>query len=129
MSILQIVIFGIVTVILLVTVREQRPVYGVLIALAAGIIIFIAALGQIHSVLEVFTTLLLKANLDDIYLTTILKIIGVSYLSEFGAGIARDAGSETIANKLEFAGKVLMMTLSVPIIKGFMDLIFKILMI
>jgi stage III sporulation protein AD len=57
-----------------------------------------------------------KTGIPSIYLRTILKIIGIAYIAEFGAQIVRDAGQEGIASKIEFAGKVLILVMAVPII-------------
>lgn len=57
-----------------------------------------------------------KSNVNMIFLKTILKIIGIAYIAEFGAQIIRDAGLETIASKVELAGKILIMVMAIPII-------------
>jgi stage III sporulation protein AD len=51
-----------------------------------------------------------------VYLNTILKIIGIAYVTEFGAQVCRDAGEGAVAGKIEFAGKIMIMVMAVPII-------------
>jgi len=55
--------------------------------------------------------------LNLVFLETILKIIGIAYIAEFGAQMTRDAGQGAIASKIELAGKVLILVMAVPIIQ------------
>ena len=61
------------------------------------------------------------------YLQTILKIIGIAYIAEFGSQVCRDAGEGAVANKIEFAAKVLIMVMAVPIIALVLDTIVRLL--
>jgi stage III sporulation protein AD len=55
----------------------------------------------------------------------VLKIIGIAYIAEFGAQIVRDAGQESIASKIELAGKVLILVLAIPIISIIIETVMK----
>ncbi len=61
------------------------------------------------------------------FLETILKIIGIAYIAEFGAQVTRDAGQDSIASKIELAGKVLIMVMAIPIITVMIETIIQIL--
>ncbi|MNJ03061.1 Stage III sporulation protein AC/AD protein family protein [compost metagenome] len=63
--------------------------------------------------------------MESIYLKTVLKIIGIAYIAEFGAQIVRDAGQESIASKIELAGKVLILVLAIPIISIIIETVMK----
>ena len=58
----------------------------------------------------------LNANVNLIYVETILKIIGIAYIAEFGAQITKDAGQGAIASKIEMGGKILILTMAIPIL-------------
>ncbi|MDF2501614.1 MAG: stage sporulation protein, partial [Anaerosporomusa subterranea] len=64
-----------------------------------------------------------KANISQMYLNTILKIIGIAYITEFGSQVCRDAGEGAVAGKIEFAGKILIMVMAIPIIALVLDTI------
>ncbi|HBI03894.1 MAG TPA: stage III sporulation protein AD, partial [Paenibacillaceae bacterium] len=68
-----------------------------------------------------------QANLNMIYLDTILKIIGIAYIAEFGAQVTRDAGQGAIASKIELAGKVLIMVMAIPILSLIVETIVRLL--
>ena len=67
-----------------------------------------------------------KVNIDLVYFSTLLKIIGIAYIAEFGAEVCRDAGEGAIASKVELAGKVIIIILAVPIITSLLDLIISV---
>lgn len=116
MDIIQIVGLGLVATILTLVIKEQKPMFAFLIALVTGIIIFLFVIGKISEVIRLLEQIAVKANLNMIYLETILKIIGIAYIAEFGAQITRDAGQGAIASKIELAGKILILVMAVPII-------------
>ncbi|MEW9669609.1 stage III sporulation protein AD [Ammoniphilus sp. 3BR4] len=116
MDIIQIVGLGLVATVLTLIVKEQKPMFAFMIALVTGIIIFLFLIGKISEVIRILERMAVQANLNMIYLETILKIIGIAYIAEFGAQITRDAGQGAIASKIELAGKVLILVMAVPII-------------
>ncbi|MGI6485771.1 MAG: stage III sporulation protein AD [Thermoanaerobacterales bacterium] len=127
MEIVQVVGLSLVTTILVVLLREDKPEIALQMSIVVGVIIFMLLLDKILSVVNILRQLSSRANIDMIYMSTILKIIGVSYIAEFGAQICRDAGSSAIASKIEFAAKIIIMILSLPILLAVLDLILKIL--
>ncbi|MDF2572741.1 MAG: stage sporulation protein [Sporomusa sp.] len=116
MEIIQIIGLGFVVTLLILIIKQQRPELGVQLGLALSAIIFLMVLSKLNVVLDLFRDLAEKANISQMYLNTILKIIGIAYVTEFGAQVCRDAGEGAVAGKIEFAGKILVMVMAVPII-------------
>jgi stage III sporulation protein AD len=127
MELMQIVGLGIVVSILILVIRQQRPELAVQLSLALGVIIFMMVVGKISLILDLFRELANRANVNQLYLNTVLKIIGIAYIAEFGAQVCRDAGEGAIAGKIEFAGKIFIMVLAVPIIAVVLDTVVKLL--
>ncbi|MDD2421075.1 MAG: stage III sporulation protein AD [Heliobacteriaceae bacterium] len=121
MEILQVVGVGLIATVLLVVIRKQRPELAVQLSIAAGVILFLFVLGKIVAVLQVLGDLANKAQINRYYLNTLMKIVGIAYVAEFGAQICRDAGEASIATKVELAAKILVMVLALPIILALMD--------
>ncbi|WP_425448603.1 stage III sporulation protein AD [Dethiothermospora halolimnae] len=126
MEVLQIVGVGIIATILAVVVRQQKPEIALQISIVAGLIIFLFVVTKLSYVIDLLTNLAGKVDMEFIYFSTILKVIGIAYIAEFGAQISRDAGEEAIASKIELGGKVLIMVVSIPIVTALLDLIMKI---
>ncbi len=127
MNIIQILIFGLVTTIIVVTVKQQRPDIALLISLAGGTVILIFVVSSLSVVIETISNLFNKSNMDSVYITTILKVIGIAYLADFGAQLCKDAGESAIAAKIELGGKIIILLLAIPILTALMELILKIL--
>jgi len=126
-EIIQIVGLGLIATVLVLVVKEQKPMFAFLIAASTGVLIFLYLIGKIGGIIEVLEDLAEKSGVQMIYLKTILKIIGIAYIAEFGAQIVRDAGQESIASKIEMAGKVLIMVLAIPIISIIIETVIKLL--
>lgn len=123
---MQIVGLGLVAVVLAVVLRHNKPEMAMFLSISVGVIIFMAMLGKISSILEVLKDLSARANLSMVYLGTILKIVGIAYIADFGAQICRDAGEGAVASKIEFASKILVLVLAVPIIVAVLNSLLKI---
>lgn len=80
---------------------------------------------KISAILAVFRELANKAEVNLIYVTTIFKVVGIAYLTEFSAEICRDAGSSAIAAKIELAGKIIIITLAIPILVSILEAILQ----
>lgn len=127
MEIAQVVGLAIVAVVLLVVVRPQRPEVAVLLSLTVGLVIFFMVAQRLAAVLDFLRDLARRAEVDTLYLNTILKIIGIAYIAEIGAQVCRDSGESAVASKVEFAGKVLILMLAVPIVLAILEAVMRLL--
>jgi stage III sporulation protein AD len=127
MEIIQIVGLGLIVTILTLIIKEQKPMFAFLLAAFTGVLIFLFLIGKISSVIRVLEDLAVKSNINMVFLKTILKIIGIAYIAEFGAQIVRDAGQESIASKIELSGKILIMVMAIPIITVIIETVVKLL--
>jgi stage III sporulation protein AD len=125
MEIVQVVSLGILVTFLIVLVKKQRPDFAIFLSIVVGVAIFLMMLGKIEAVFNVLTDLGSQANVNMIYMGTVLKIIGIAYIAEFGAQVCRDAGEGVVAAKIEFAAKILVMVLAIPIILAILEALLK----
>ena len=125
MEIIQIIGLGFVVMLLILVVKQQRPEFAVQLSITLAVVIFLLVLSKINLVLDLFNDLAAKADISQMYLNTILKIIGIAYITDFGAQVCRDAGESAVAGKIEFAGKIMVMIMAVPIIALVLDTIVK----
>ena len=124
-EIVQIIGLGFVVTLLILVIKRQKPEIAVQLSLTLAVIIFLMVLDKLSVVLNLFQDLAEKAEVSQLYLNTLLKIIGIAYITEFGSQVCRDAGEGAVAAKVEFAGKVLVMIMAVPIIALVLDTIIK----
>jgi stage III sporulation protein AD len=125
LEIIKIVGLGLVATILIVIIKQQRPELAVQLSIVVGAVIFTMMLSKINSVVNLMYQLAQRANVSILYMGTILKIIGVAYIAEFGAQICRDAGEGAIASKIEFAAKVIVIILAIPVLAAVFDSLLK----
>ncbi|HHV96208.1 MAG TPA: stage III sporulation protein AD [Clostridiaceae bacterium] len=126
MEIIQIVIFSVIATIIIVMLKVHRPEIAVQASLAAGVIIFALVIARLSPILDFIKIYTGKININSQYIPVLIKIIGIAYITEFGAEVCRDAGENSIATKVEMAGKVLITILAVPIITTLLEMIIKI---
>ncbi|HEY8415502.1 MAG TPA: stage III sporulation protein AD [Thermaerobacter sp.] len=123
MTIAQVVGIALVASVLLVLLRQARPEWAVLLSLVTAAAVLLLLAGQVQAVIRVITQVAERASLDMRYLDVLLRIVGVAYLSEFGAQLCRDAGEGALAAKVELAGKIVILLLSVPVLMAVLELL------
>lgn len=126
-DILQIVGLGLIATFLVIVVKEQKPVFAFTITVFTGALIFLYLIGEIQHIIRMLESLAAKANVEIVYVETVLKIIGIAYIAEFGAQIVRDAGQGAIASKIELAGKLLILAMAIPILTLIIETVLKLL--
>ncbi|MCL2873876.1 MAG: stage III sporulation protein AD [Defluviitaleaceae bacterium] len=127
MEIMQIVIIGIITAILAITVKKQSPDMAAIISIAGSVLIFVTILPMLSGVIGILSSIESQISIDTAYVVIVIKVIGVAYIAEFGAQICADAGETSLASKIEMSGKIIIMVLSAPIIVSMLDMILAIL--
>lgn len=115
-EILQIVGFALIATFLALVVKEQKPNFSFLLIVFVGCSIFLYLIDQIYAIIHMLEKIAINANVNIIYVETILKIIGIAYIAEFASQITKDAGQAAIASKIEMAGKILILAMAIPIL-------------
>ena len=127
MIIIKVVGIALVATVLIVVLREQQPAMAVQVNIIAGAVLLWLIVSQLAPVIELFDRLASRAQLNLHYVNTLLRIIGIAYLAEFGAQICRDADASGLAAKVEIAGKVVILLLSIPIVVAVVELLLRLL--
>jgi stage III sporulation protein AD len=116
MEIAQVVGFGVIAAVIIIFIRQSRPDIAQLLSIAVGVVIVIYLLGYLNLIVTIITDLALEAEINTVFLRTLLRVIGVAYIAEFGAQVCRDAGEGSIAMKIELAGKLIILVMAIPIL-------------
>lgn len=126
MELLKIIVFGLIATVLISLINYYggySKTYGDLIRMAAVTIFMIFIISQLGSVYQLVRDLAGKLNMDDTYLTIVLKVVGIAYLAEFGSQLCEDAGEKAIGGKIQWAGKVMIFVVATPVILALVNLI------
>lgn len=125
MEIIRIIGLGLMATTLIIILRQQKPELAMHLSIAVGVIIFTLVLSKVSDMIDIFQDLASKANVNMLYLGLVLKILGIAYITEFGVQICKDAGENAVASKMEFAGKVFVLVLAIPLLGAVFDYVVK----
>ena len=127
MDVIKIIGVGLISIILIVIIKQYRPEFAVYISIGAGVIIFSLIAGKLAGIIEVIKNLASKTSVNYDFILILLKITGIAILTEFAVSICKDAGESSIANKIDMGGKVIIVSMSIPILAGLLETVVKIL--
>lgn len=115
-ELVKVAFLGIAGVLLAIQLKGGRPEYGFYIGFAISILIFCYALRQVEAVFMQFERIRNYLEGTENYLSILLKVIGITYICEFSAGICKDAGYQAVAGQIEVLGKLSVMFAGLPIL-------------
>ena len=125
MTTIQVAVIGITAVILAVQIKTLRPEYSTYLILGAGVIIAGLAVSRLGVILETIRTVGTYMDIQNIYLGTLMKMVGVAYIAEFASGICKDAGFASLGVQVEMFGKLSILVISSPILLALLETLQK----
>lgn len=110
---------------LCMVVRAWQPQLASLCAMAAGLMVLLSALESLSGVQNVVARLSALGGLQEGYLQTLMKVLGISYVAELAAQACADLGEEGLSRKVELAGRVSVFTLTMPMLLSMLEMILE----
>lgn len=127
MEIIKIIGIGFLTLIITIILKECKKEYAIYAVLIGGAIIVFYSMDTIKSIIDFIQELSNNSNYNNAFISLLLKITGISILTEYAVSICKDVGENSIANKIDFGGKVIMISLSIPVISTTLETLTKLL--
>ena len=127
MDIIKIIGIGLISLIIIIIVKQYRPEFVIYVSIIAGAIILMLIMDKVSSIINLLTALSNKTVVNNEFLTLLIKITGIAFLTEFSVSLCKDSGETAIANKIDIGGKVIIISMSIPIIASLLETIIKIL--
>ena len=121
MDIFKIIGVGLVGGVLSMTVKQYKKEYAILVGLATVVVILFFTLDTLSTAIAQISLITEKRGVDVRYFVAVMKVVGAAYITQFGAEILRDGGENAIALKVELAGKVFILGLTLPIVTEFLE--------
>ena len=118
MTIIQAAVLGITAVALAVQLKPLRQEYSVYLILAAGLVIGFLSISRLELILDTVRAIGSQIRVKNIYLGTLLKMVGITYIAEFASGICRDAGFSALGTQVEMFGKRSILAVSAPVLQA-----------
>ena len=127
MDIVKIIGVGLIALIIIIILKQYKPEFSVYVSIIAGVVILAMVMGKLTSVINILSNLSNKTWSGSEFLKILLKITGISILTEFAVSICKDSGETAIASKIDLGGKIIIISISIPIITALLELIIQIL--
>lgn len=127
MEIIKIIGIGLIALIMIIMVKQYKPEFTVYISILAGVLILTFLLPKIEGIIQLLQNVSQKASMNNQFLILLLKMTGITFLTEFAVSICKDSGESAIASKIELGGKVIIIAMSIPIISSLLEMILKLL--
>lgn len=116
MEIIKIVGIGFLTLIITIMLKENKKEYAMYSVLIGGAIIILYSMETIKTIVDFVQRFAVDLKYNNMFITLILKITGIAILTEYAVSICKDSGENAIANKIDFGSKIIVISLSIPII-------------
>lgn len=123
MDVFKIIGVAFITAITSVLLKATKPELSFAVTVTGVIVILLFIVEAMQETLSVFATISQMTGVENGLLKLLLKIVGVGYITEFGAGILNDFGSSAVADKVTLAGKLTIVALSLPVIESLLMLV------
>ncbi len=123
MEIFQLVGIAFITAVAALLLKGTKPELALAVTIAGSIILLLFVFELLAGSISVFATIAQTTGIDSSLVKILLKMVGIGYLVEFSAGILTDFGQNSLADKLVFCGKVVVLILAIPILESVLTLI------
>ena len=120
---IQAVIIGITGVFLALFLKQTKPEYAVCVSVGTGILLLFLVAERLRLVIENIRLIQSAISIQSAYIQVLLKIIGITYISEFAADICRDAGCAAVAGQIGVFAKLSILAVSMPIVSALLQTI------
>ena len=121
MDILRIAALGTAGVLLGITVKGAKPEFALLVTVGAGLCILAGTVGKMQYLLGMLAQMKSYLPVDSSYLNTLLKMLGITYVGQFSAGICKDAGYSSIAGQIELFARLAVLAVSMPVLLALLE--------
>lgn len=123
MDVIRIAVLGIAGLFLCIFLKDIKPEYALYASLATGVCILLLATGKLSYLMDMLNKLKSYVPIDTTYLNALLKMIGITYVGQFSAGLCRDAGYSSIAGQIEIFSRLAILVISMPVLTALMETI------
>ena len=119
---LKTALLGILTIIIAMAMKQGKAEYATFVSFTGCILIAWIAVRLLEGITGSLERLERLLHLDMEYVALLMKMIGVTYLSEFASSLCKDAGYSAVAGQIELVGKLTILTIGMPIVLALFEL-------
>ena len=127
MEIIKIIGIALIALIIIIMLKQYRPEYAIFISILTGILILFLVMDRLTGIINLIESIQDKFSINTQFIALLIKITGIAFLSEFAVSVCKDSGEAAIASKIEIGSKIIIISMSIPIISSLLEIILKIL--
>ena len=127
MEIIKIIGIALIALIIIIMLKQYRAEYAIFVSLLTGVLILFLVMDRLTGIINLIQSIQDKYSINTQFIALLIKITGIAFLSEFAVSICKDSGEAAIANKIELGSKIIIISMSIPIISSLLEIILKIL--
>ena len=123
MNILSVSALAVVAVIIMVMLKPKNGEIALMLGLSCSLIVLFAVLSQASAVIETLNSIIAASQISTSYVVILLKVIGICLITEFAVNTCKDAGSQSLANNVSLAGKIMVTITALPLYYDILNII------
>ena len=127
MEIIRIVGIALIALVIIILLKQYKKEFAIYISLLAGILIILLVMDKFEGIINLIESIANRSSINTEFIGLILKITGIAFLAEFAVSICNDSGETAIASKIEIGSKIIIISMSIPILSSLLELVLKIL--
>lgn len=127
MEVIKIIGIALIALIIIILLKQYKPEFAIYISLLTGVLILVLVMDELTGIIRLIQTIANKASINQQFLTILIKITEIAFLSEFAVSICKDSGEAAIASKIELGSKIVIISMSIPILSSLLEIILKVL--
>lgn len=125
MGVIKVSIIGIVGMILSVVIKKTQGEYSVLIGLATTTLIFYFIISKLGFMIQDILSLMDISGINRSYIQILLKMTGITYITEIASGICKDGGHQAIATQIEIFGRISILGIGMGLITNLLNMVLE----
>ena len=126
-EVIKIIGIGLISLIIIIIIKQYKPEFAIYVSIISGIIIIYMIFNKLEGIINLLKMISNKSGINNNFLDLLIKITGIAFLAEFAINLCKDSGEGAIASKIEMGTKVIIVSMSIPIISSLLEVITKLL--
>lgn len=115
MDIFKILGLGLISAVLCVFIKNTKPEFSLLLSIITSVVLILFILPHFRQVIFELKEISELISINNAYFVPVFKVIGIAYITQIGGELCRDSGENAIASKIELAGKIAIIIITIPV--------------
>ncbi len=120
---IKIVGLVIISLLLIIFLKGTKKEFALIVTIAVACVLFFWVANDMYAVVQRLYSLTTDVGEINSYISLMIKILGVSLISQFVVDLCRDSGEHALASQTEVASKVIILTMTFPLFETVINIV------